>query len=129
MVSINRISEEFLADVSSVVFGNRCDLNKRSLFSQTDCIILTSSLISGFSSRQTSMNASDRHQGPSLAKLEEFKWRVDVAISTRYRSNDYFRETSADIRCCARTLVLNLLVFYIEKFHNILKNEQHFIWR
>ncbi|XP_048032783.1 COMM domain-containing protein 5 isoform X2 [Megalobrama amblycephala] len=57
-----RIPEEFLADVSSVVFGNR----------------------------QTSMNVSDRHQGPSLAKLEEFKWRVDVAISTRYRSNDYF---------------------------------------
>ncbi|XP_056128689.1 COMM domain-containing protein 5 [Rhinichthys klamathensis goyatoka] len=47
-----RISEEFLSDVSSVVFGNR----------------LTS--------------ASVRPQEPRLAKLEEFKWRVDVAIST-----------------------------------------------
>ncbi|KAG1946795.1 COMM domain-containing protein 5 [Pimephales promelas] len=47
-----RISEEFLSDVSSVVFGNR----------------LTS--------------ASVRQHEPRLAKLEEFKWRVDVAIST-----------------------------------------------
>ncbi|XP_051506401.1 COMM domain-containing protein 5 [Myxocyprinus asiaticus] len=48
-----RISEEFIADVSSVVFGNG----------------------------QTSLKVSAT-QGPSLPKIEEFKWRVDVAIST-----------------------------------------------
>ncbi|KAK7138518.1 hypothetical protein R3I94_013978 [Phoxinus phoxinus] len=47
-----RVPEELLPDVSSVVFGNR----------------LTS--------------VSARHPEPSLAKMEEFKWRVDVAIST-----------------------------------------------
>ncbi|KAL1261255.1 hypothetical protein QQF64_006520 [Cirrhinus molitorella] len=49
-----RVSEEFIADMSSVVFG----------------------------SRQSSVNVSDTHRGPTLAKIEDFKWRVDVAIST-----------------------------------------------
>lgn len=49
-----RISEELLADIVVVVFGNR----------------------------QTSMNVGEKHQGPSLAKIEDLKWRVDVAIST-----------------------------------------------
>ncbi|KAF4105353.1 COMM domain-containing protein 5 [Onychostoma macrolepis] len=45
-----RVSEEFIADVSSAVFGNR--------------------------------NISHTHRGPTLAKIQDFKWRVDVAIST-----------------------------------------------
>ncbi|XP_018958496.1 COMM domain-containing protein 5 [Cyprinus carpio] len=49
-----RVSEEFIADVSSAVFG----------------------------SRQTSIDVSDTHRGPTLAKIQDFKWRVDVAIST-----------------------------------------------
>ncbi|KAI7801361.1 COMM domain-containing protein 5 [Triplophysa rosa] len=49
-----RVSEEFIADVSNAVFANR----------------------------QTSMKVSPTLQGPSLPKMEEFRWRVDVAIST-----------------------------------------------
>ncbi|XP_065109882.2 COMM domain-containing protein 5 [Paramisgurnus dabryanus] len=49
-----RVTEDFIADVSSVVFGNR----------------------------QTSMKVSPALQGPSFPKIEEFRWRVDVAIST-----------------------------------------------
>ncbi|KAA0709100.1 COMM domain-containing protein 5 [Triplophysa tibetana] len=49
-----RFSEEFIADVSSAVFANG----------------------------QTSMKVSPTLQGPSLPKMEEFRWRVDVAIST-----------------------------------------------
>lgn len=48
-----RVSEEFIADVSSAIFANR----------------------------QTSMKVPTL-QGPSLLKMEEFRWRVDVAIST-----------------------------------------------
>ncbi|XP_026135527.1 COMM domain-containing protein 5 [Carassius auratus] len=49
-----RISEEFITDVSSAVFGNR----------------------------QSSIHITDTHRGPTLAKIQDFKWRVDVAIST-----------------------------------------------
>ncbi|XP_043087976.1 COMM domain-containing protein 5-like [Puntigrus tetrazona] len=49
-----RVPEEFIADMSSAVFGNR----------------------------QTSVNISGTHQGPTLPKIQDFKWRVDVAIST-----------------------------------------------
>ncbi|XP_026886287.2 COMM domain-containing protein 5 isoform X2 [Electrophorus electricus] len=48
-----RISEEFIADFASVVFGNRSTL---------DNVV--------------------KQQGPRIPSLEEFRWRVDVAIST-----------------------------------------------
>ncbi|XP_072519313.1 COMM domain-containing protein 5 [Salminus brasiliensis] len=49
-----RISEEFIADFASVVFGNR----------------------------RSALDAVVTQQGPRLPSLEEFRWRVDVAIST-----------------------------------------------
>ncbi|XP_076878758.1 COMM domain-containing protein 5 [Brachyhypopomus gauderio] len=49
-----RISEEFIADFANVVFGNR----------------------------RSALDAVVKHQGPRLPSLEEFRWRVDVAIST-----------------------------------------------
>ncbi|KAL7863412.1 hypothetical protein SRHO_G00123960 [Serrasalmus rhombeus] len=49
-----RISEEFIADFASVVFGNR----------------------------RSALDAVFTQQGPRLPSLEEFRWRVDVAIST-----------------------------------------------
>lgn len=49
-----RISEEFIADFASVVFGNR----------------------------RSALDAAVTRRGPRLPSLEEFRWRVDVAIST-----------------------------------------------
>ncbi|KAL7886372.1 hypothetical protein AOLI_G00066670 [Acnodon oligacanthus] len=49
-----RISEEFIADFASVVFGNR----------------------------RSALDAVFTQQGPRLPSLEECRWRVDVAIST-----------------------------------------------
>ncbi|KAI4873450.1 hypothetical protein NFI96_027300 [Prochilodus magdalenae] len=49
-----RISEEFITDLASVVFGNR----------------------------RSTLDAVFTQQGPRLPSLEEFRWRVDVAIST-----------------------------------------------
>lgn len=79
------MSEEFIADVSSAVFGSRYDsaLSERLGYPVYQ-------LISQCSSRQTSIDVSDTHRGPTLAKIQDLKWRVDVAISTRYTSNDGF---------------------------------------
>lgn len=49
-----RIPEEFITDFSSVVFGNR----------------------------RAALEAASAQNDPHLPTLEEFKWRVDVAIST-----------------------------------------------
>ncbi|MBN3300061.1 COMD5 protein, partial [Amia calva] len=49
-----RISEEFIVDFASVVFGNR----------------------------RTALEAAAARQGPRLPGIEDFRWRVDVAIST-----------------------------------------------
>ncbi|XP_030621935.1 COMM domain-containing protein 5 [Chanos chanos] len=49
-----RISEDFITDFASVVFGNR----------------------------RTTLETAAIQQGPRLPGLEEFRWRVDVAIST-----------------------------------------------
>ncbi|XP_066505294.1 COMM domain-containing protein 5 [Hoplias malabaricus] len=49
-----RISEEFIADFASVVFGNG----------------------------RSALDSVVGQQGPRLPSLEEFRWRVDVAIST-----------------------------------------------
>ncbi|TRY90239.1 hypothetical protein DNTS_005101 [Danionella cerebrum] len=49
-----RISEEFIAVIASAVFG----------------------------SRQSSVNVDNKHQGPSLAKIEELKWRVDFPLQS-----------------------------------------------
>ncbi|XP_007242402.3 COMM domain-containing protein 5 isoform X1 [Astyanax mexicanus] len=49
-----RISEEFIADIASVVFGNR----------------------------RSALDAAVTQRGPRLPSLMEFRWRVDVAIST-----------------------------------------------
>ncbi|KAJ8396496.1 hypothetical protein AAFF_G00018020 [Aldrovandia affinis] len=49
-----RISEEFITDFASVVFGNR----------------------------RAALEAAAEKQGPRLPAIEEFRWRVDVAIST-----------------------------------------------
>ncbi|XP_026886286.2 COMM domain-containing protein 5 isoform X1 [Electrophorus electricus] len=49
-----RISEEFIADFASVVFGNR----------------------------RSTLDNVVKQQGPRIPSLEEFRWRVDVAIST-----------------------------------------------
>ncbi|XP_048884450.1 COMM domain-containing protein 5 isoform X1 [Brienomyrus brachyistius] len=49
-----RISEEFITDFASVVFGNR----------------------------RTALEAAYTHQQPRLPSIEDLQWRVDVAIST-----------------------------------------------
>ncbi|KAI1903075.1 hypothetical protein AGOR_G00023470 [Albula goreensis] len=49
-----RISEEFIADFASIVFGNR----------------------------RATLEAVATQQGPRLPTIEDFRWRVDVAIST-----------------------------------------------
>ncbi|NP_001158673.1 COMM domain containing 5 [Oncorhynchus mykiss] len=49
-----RIPEEFITDFASVVFGNR----------------------------RTALEAVATQQGPRLPSLKDFRWRVDVAIST-----------------------------------------------
>ncbi|KAF7654413.1 hypothetical protein LDENG_00070150 [Lucifuga dentata] len=49
-----RIPEEFITDFSSVVFGNR----------------------------RAALEAATSRRDPHLPTIEEFKWRVDVAIST-----------------------------------------------
>ncbi|KAM9835441.1 COMM domain-containing protein 5 [Syngnathus acus] len=49
-----RISEDFITDFCSVVFGNR----------------------------RTALEAATSQRDPHLPTIEEFKWRVDVAIST-----------------------------------------------
>ncbi|XP_072252321.1 COMM domain-containing protein 5 [Leuresthes tenuis] len=49
-----RIPEDFIADFSSVVFGNR----------------------------RAALEAASSQSDPHLPTIEEFKWRVDVAIST-----------------------------------------------
>ncbi|XP_006632837.2 COMM domain-containing protein 5 [Lepisosteus oculatus] len=49
-----RISEEFITDFASVVFGNR----------------------------RSALEAAASQQGPQLPGIEDFRWRVDVAIST-----------------------------------------------
>ncbi|KAF4085584.1 hypothetical protein AMELA_G00096940 [Ameiurus melas] len=49
-----RISEEFIADFSRIIFGNG----------------------------RPALDASVTQHGPRLPKLEQFRWRVDVAIST-----------------------------------------------
>ncbi|XP_075999523.1 COMM domain-containing protein 5 [Genypterus blacodes] len=49
-----RIPEDFITDFSSVVFGNR----------------------------RTALEAATSQHDPHLPTIEEFKWRVDVAIST-----------------------------------------------
>lgn len=49
-----RISEEFIADFASVVFGNR----------------------------RSALDAAVTQRNPRISSLEEFRWRVDVSIST-----------------------------------------------
>lgn len=44
-----------------------------------------------FPFRRPALEDSVTQHGPRLPKLEKFRWRVDVAISTRYSNHVHYR--------------------------------------